>query len=255
MSSALEVAAIGMQAQQRALDTIASNVANINTPAFKRSQLRFSELIASPAIAESSGTSAQADAIAGVGQWSAPMLDAQGQLRSTGNQLDLAIDGPGFVELMGPSGKSLLWRGGTLRILNDGTLATADGIALRAGISVPADATSLRIDREGKVFATTSDTGTEAQLGSIGLVKVLDASAVDRLDGGIYAAHDELAVSFAAAGEDGLGYFAQGSLEQSNVDLNTEMVDLVVSQRAYGANAQVIRAADELLSLANNLRR
>lgn len=255
MSSALEISAVGMRAQQQALDTIAGNISNINTPAYKRSELRFSELVASPPADASAASSGSFDAIAGVGQWSQPMLDTQGQLQATGNALDLAIDGNGFIELMGPSGKTLLWRGGTLRILDSGMLATTSGVALKAGITVPADATAVRIDRDGKVYATVPGQSAESEIGSINLVKITDTQAVERLDGGFYAVRDDAKLTESAAGEDGLGYFVQGSLERSNVDLNSEMVNLLVAQRAYAANAQVVHAADELMSVANNLRR
>lgn len=254
MSSALEISAVGLRAQQQALDTIASNVANMNTPAYKRSELRFSELVAGPQVDRSANPTAS-DPIAGVSQSSMMMLDKQGQLQTTGNPLDLAIDGGGFLELMGPAGKTLLWRGGTLKVTDNGALATSSGIPLKAGISVPSDATAIRIDRQGKVFATTADNGGESEIGEIALVRISDPQQVERLDGGVYAVRDDVRVVEAAAGEEGLGYFVQGAIEQSNVDLNSEMVNLIIAQRAYGASAQVIRAADELLTMANNLRR
>lgn len=254
MSSAIEIAATGMRAQQRALDIIAGNVSNINTPAYKRSELRFSELVATSGATASTADASLLDSVAGVGQWSSPMLDAQGQIQSTGNSLDLAIDGNGFVELMGQAGKTLLWRGGTLRILNDGTIATSVGIPLKAGLTVPVDSTALRIDRDGKVFSNSNGPSGEVEIGSLNLVKIGDPHGVERLDGGVFVVRDSSPVTESAAGEDGLGYFVQGSLERSNVDLNSEMIGLIISQRAYGANAQVIRAADELLSIANRLR-
>jgi len=249
MSGALEVAAIGMRAQQRALDAIASNVSNINTPAFKRSEMRFAELV-SPV---TGGGGASREAVAGVDLRILPALDRQGQLDATGNPLDIAIDGAGFIELMGPAGRTLLWRGGRLRTLEDGTLATSAGLALKAGIEVPAESTQLRIDRTGKVFATRLD--GESEIGTIALVRPTEPDMIERLEGGIYALVDDGGAIEAAACEEGLGTIVQASLERSNVDLNNEMVALLISQRAYAANAQVVRVADEFLTLANNLRR
>ncbi len=257
MSGALEIAAVGMQAQQRSLDTIANNISNINTPTFKRSELRFSELVGSgSADAEAFPADlARRDAAAGV-EWRAwPVVDRQGPIEPTGNARDLAIDGLGFIELMGPAGRILLWRGGSLRVLEDGTLATSGGYALKAGINLPAEATGFRIDRDGKVYASLPEPQGETQIGQINLVKTADFAQLERLDGGVFALAEDGALTEAGPGEEGLGSLVQASLERSNVDLNTEMVSLLISQRAYAANAQVVRAADELYGIANGLRR
>jgi flagellar basal-body rod protein FlgG len=257
VSGALEIAAVGMQAQQRALDTIANNISNINTPAFKRSELRFSELVGSGAGAGpvAQANAVQSDALAGVEWQTRPLVDRQGQLEVTGNPRDLAIDGVGFIELLGPAGRTLLWRGGTLKVLDDGALASSAGYALKAGINVPSEAAGLRIDGTGKVFATLPAPQGEMEIGQINLVKASDSAQLERLDGGIFAAGDEQSLTEAGPGEEGLGTLVQSSVEHSNVDLNTEMVSLLISQRAYAANAQVIRAADELYGIANGLRR
>lgn len=256
MSAAMEIAAVGLRAQQRALEAIAGNISNVNTPAFKRSSLRFAELIATPVIDHDAGAAASIfSPTAGVAQWSQPMVNQQGLLESTGNSLDIALNGNGFIELMGPAGRTLLWRGGTLRVLDDGLLATSAGFALKAGVTIPSGAEGIRVDRDGKVYAVSADDRIEREVGRISLVKLDEGTPVERVDGGIYAIGDETNLMEAPAGEDGLGYFVQGSLERSNVDLNEEMVGLLVTQRAYAANAQVIRAVDEFLSLANGLRR
>lgn len=253
MSGALEIAAVGMRAHQRALDAIANNVSNMNTPAFKRSDIRFSELVDAAQVgSEASGI--RGDALAGVQFRASPFVDGQGKLQPTGNPYDLAIDGAGFIELMGSAGRTLLWRGGTLRVLSDGVLATSGGLGLKANINVPEDATALRIDRRGQVFAKLGDSAKESELGSITLVKPADATSLERLDGGMYGLADGETVAEAGAGEEGMGYFAQSSLEQSNVDLNSEMIGLIMAQRAYGASAQVAKAADELHGIANGLR-
>lgn len=254
MSGALEVAAIGMQAQQRALDTIANNISNVNTHAFKRSELRFSELVGGLAVADGAQPTGS-DQVAGVGWQTLPMVDRQGQLEVTGNSRDLAIDGNGFVELLGPSGRTLLWRGGTLRVLDDGALASSAGYPLKAGINLPAEATALRIGRDGKVYAVLPESQGETEIGQIRLVKPSDTTSIERLEGGIFAVSDEAVLRDGDPGQDGLGVLVQSSLERSNVDLNTEMVGLLISQRAYAANAQVLRAADELYGIANGLRR
>ncbi|WP_374531684.1 flagellar hook-basal body protein [Novosphingobium sp.] len=256
MSGALEIAMVGMRTQQQALLAVAGNISNINTPAYKRVDLRFVELVGvSPNSGANGAANTGTDVVAGVASWTAPTFDAQGQVEATGNPQDIAINGSGFIELLGPNGRSLLWRGGTMRIMEDGALATSSGQLFKAGINVPQDASALRIDSEGKVFVTQAGVVGETQIGEIGLIKVINPDAIERLDGGLYAVRDEAAVLAAAPGEDGLGTLSQGSIERSNVDLNSEMVALLIAQRAYAANAQVARAADEFFGVANGLRR
>lgn len=256
MSDAFYVGAVGLQAQQRALDGIANNIANVNTPSFKRSQLRFSDVVASrPVDVVTPDLSLLPADTAGVMLDSQFMINEPGELQRTGQQLDLAIDGAGFIELMGPGGQTLLWRGGALKVNEDGQLATSHGIALRAAINVPHDATAMEIGQDGVVRVTVPDSADPVELGQIQLVRINDPSAVERLDGGLYRVSDSSALTETAAGEDGSGLFVQGAIEGSNVALTDEMVRLMLVQRAYAANAQIVQAADQLMGIANGLRR
>lgn len=254
MSAGLDIAAIGMRTEQQALDAIAANISNVNTPTYKRSDLRFSELVAA-APSGNGDSAAGSDAISTVSLTTRPMVDQQGQLQTTSNALDVAINGSGFIELMGSDGQTLLWRGGTLQIQEDGTLATSSGYALKAAISVPRGASNLTVNPDGKVYVTEAGGQAPVQIGQIDLVGVPDASAIERRDGGVYAVNDGSQLTSAPPGQEGLGFLVQGEQEQSNVDLNTEMVNLLISQRAYAANAQVVQAADQLDGIANGLRR
>lgn len=256
MSGALEVAAVGMRAQQRALEVVAGNISNINTPTYKRIDMRFAELIGgTPNENGQASAVPRRDSVLGVSSWSLPSFDEQGRLDSTDSATDIAIDGSGFIEVLGPAGTTRLWRGGTLRVMDDGALATSAGWLLKASITVPSDASSMRIDGEGKVFIKQPGISGEAEIGRIELVKVLDPTAIERLDGGLYALRDDQGVLVGAPGEEGFGSIVQGSIERSNVDLNAEMVTLLIAQRAYAANAQVARAADDFYGIANGLRR
>lgn len=257
MSDALYVGAIGLQAQERALNVISNNIANINTPAFKRSDVRFSAMIASrndpdvPAATLSDGFAA-----AGVMASAAPAMDEPGELQSTGQAMDLAIQGRGFIELMGPGGQTLLWRGGTLKIGDDGMIAAAgSGLPLKAAITVPQDATGITIGSDGTVRALTSTDAEPVEIGQIQLVTASDASGFAALDGGLYRVDDDSRLRSAQAGEDGAGTLVQGSIERSNVEMSTQMVQLMLVQRAYAANAQIVQAADQLMAIANGLRR
>jgi flagellar basal-body rod protein FlgG len=257
MSDAFYIGAVGLDTQQRALEGIANNIANVNTPSFKRAQLRFSDMVASRVDADAGPADAAlaAATLAGVTLDPQFMLNEAGEIERTGRVMDVAIEGNGFFELMGPGGQTLLWRGGGLKINEDGLLASSTGLALKAGITVPADASALTIGSDGIVRATVADGSEPVELGQINLVKVDDVSTVDRLDGGLYRVRDAALPIEAQPGEDGVGTLVQGALEQSNVSLTDEMVRMMMVQRAYAANAQIVQAADQLMGIANGLRR
>jgi flagellar basal-body rod protein FlgG len=253
VNGAFYIGATGLAAEQRALDVVANNIANINTTAYKRASIRFSELVG--------GSAGDVDGAPTNGALYGVMVDSsardftQGEIKLTGNAADLAINGDGFVELMGPGGQVMLWRGGTLQVNPDGYLAGADGMPLKAMISVPLGAAALSVSADGKVQALLNGQSTPTVLGQLDLVRIKDVSQMRALDGGLYQAASEADLVTAAPGEDGAGVFAPGALENSNVQLTDEMVTLLLLQRAYSANAQVVQAGDQLMSIANNLRR
>lgn len=257
MNGAFHVGAIGLEAQQRALDTIANNISNVNTPAFKRSDVRFSEILASRADPGSLRADLAERGISTSGVVSDPlfMLNEQGKVETTGRPMDLAIEGQGFIELMGPGGQTLLWRGGTLKVGEDGLLSTVEGMPLKAAITVPTDASTIQVASDGIVRAVTGEGGDAVEIGQIMLVKVEDSSTLQRLDGGLYRAAESARLLDAQPGEDGTGLLVQGAVERSNVELTSEMVQLMLVQRAYAANAQIVQAADQLMAIANGLRR
>lgn len=256
MSDAFYVAAAGLRTQQQALDGIANNIANVNTIGFKRSQIRFADVVAvRDGDVVSSNLANPTDALSGVAIDAQLMLNQSGTIEHSGQAMDIAIDGRGFLELIGPDGQTFLWRGGGLRVNEDGLLATANGLPLRAGITVPDDALALEIGSDGMVRALTASDAAPIELGQISLVRLDDAGAVERLDGGLYRVRPDARITEASPGEDGLGLLIQGAVERSNVQLNDEMVQLMLVQRAYAANAQIVQAADQLAAVANGLRR
>ena len=257
MNGAFHIGAIGLDAQQRALDTIANNISNLNTPAFKRSQVRFTEIMATRADPEAvrADLGQSLAMTAGVRSDAMFMLDEQGRLQATGRAMDLAVDGAGFIELMGPAGQTLLWRGGPLKVNEDGLLASQAGLPLRAAITVPVDATEIEVDADGLVRARTGEAGEPVEIGRIMLVRLDDPGAVERLDGGLYLVADSSRLVEARPGEDGTGLLVQGAVEGSNVEMTSEMVQLMLVQRAYAANAQIVQAADQMMALANSLKK
>ncbi|MFI4973087.1 MAG: flagellar hook-basal body protein [Caulobacterales bacterium] len=256
MNGAFYIGATGLAAEQRALEVIANNIANINTPAFKRAEVRFSELVA-----ENGGTSDQPlttnglAPLLGVMVDSSPRLFAQGEITQTGKPLDLAIDGDGFIELMGPGGQAMLWRGGTLQVNSDGYLAGANGLPLKAMISVPTGSSQLSVGSDGKVQALLPGQTSPTEIGQIDLALPKDMTTLQSMNNGLYQTASESDLLTVAPGQDGGGVISPGALESSNVQLADEMITLLLLQRAYAANAQVVQAGDQLMSIANSLRR
>jgi flagellar basal-body rod protein FlgG len=259
MSGALQVSAVGLREQQRALNIIANNIANVNTPAFKRDDIRFAEIVmerTGPQLATPGlpGSDAR-NQYSGVQLTGMPMLFEQGALRRTEQSLDLAVDGAGFIEVLGPGAQTYLWRGGRLRVMGDGRLANEQGMVLAAAITIPEDATTLTIGRDGTVTAVVGEEIEPLELGQIELVRVISESDVDRIDGGLFRLADGAELRTGSAAEDGMGSLVQGSVEQSSVTFDDEMIQLLLVQRAFAANAQIVQAADQLLGIANNLKR
>jgi flagellar basal-body rod protein FlgG len=186
---------------------------------------------------------------------STPLDFTEGPIQTTGQPLDVAIEGPGFIELMGPGGQPLLLRGGTLQVNSDGYLAAPNGMALKAMVSVPTGTTAISISQDGKVYAAVSGETTPELIGQIDLVTAKDQSTLTPLSGGLYSVANESDLVTSAPGEEGAGLLVSGALEGSNVQLSDELTTMLLIERAYGANAQVVQAGDQLMSIANNLKR
>jgi flagellar basal-body rod protein FlgG len=257
MNGAFYIGATGLRSQQTALEVAANNIANVNTPAFKRSQVRFADLMAAgPVRSELALFSPDAAALlSGVAARGTEQIFTQGDLRQTGEALDLAIDGDGFIELVDPAGRTLLWRGGRLNVNSDGVLAASNGMALKAMISIPVDASELSISGDGTVRVASGSGSVTTEVGQIGVVLARDLSGLEAMGDGLYRTQSDADLMTTRAGEDQAGLLKQGAIETSNVELSDEMVNLLVLQRAYGANAQVLQAGDQLMAIANSLRR
>jgi len=258
MNGVLFIGATGLRAQQSAVDVVANNIANINTPAYKRSTVAFSELVSQGlAVARADGTgAATSDGPQGVMVAASPKVFEPGELRRTDNPSDIGIRGAGFIELMAPGGQTLLWRGSALRVNPDGFLAAANGMQLKASISVPREATNVQIAQNGIVSAVIPGAAKPEQIGQIELVTLSDTRGLIAVGDGMYRIDDPLAdVVRGLPGDGTLGLIQQGFSEASNVNLADEMVGMVMMQRAYSANARVIQVADEMMETVNQLRR
>jgi flagellar basal-body rod protein FlgG len=261
MFDALYIGATGMQAQQAHVDAIANNLANVNTPAFKKNRVNFSELVVTSAMAGQQGapledTSALVALGAGVQLASSAKAFDPGDVKKTDSPMDLAIIGDGFLELTMPDGSRAFARGGTLKVNADGQLATANGVPLKPSVSVPGNAEALIVSPTGRVQARIPNQANAIDVGQIELVRFVNPQGLLAAGGNLYRSTESSGEPIAGrAGEDGMGTIAQGMLEGSNVRLVDEMVGLMVAQRAYEASVKVVQAADEMLGLINGLRR
>ncbi|OLL30859.1 hypothetical protein BTH42_14885 [Burkholderia sp. SRS-W-2-2016] len=257
MNNVFYIGAMGLNAQQTAVDVTANNIANMNTPAFKRGTVAFSELLTSAAAPLNRATANETvSTAAGVAADPSPHVFTAAELRPTGSALDLAIRGDGFIELASDSGQATLWRGGVLHVGNDGYLTAPNGQPLKSMISVPRDASGITISATGQVQAVLANQTDPVDLGEIELVMPTDVRALQATGDGVYRIQDDgIALTRLRPGEDNAGTLAQGFSEASNVSLSDELVSLMLYQRAYASNARLVQAGDELMAIANGLKR
>lgn len=263
MLDALYIAATGMQSQQTNVDTIANNLANVNTPGFKKGRVSFSDLVSQDTTPVSTGSAdlvinLAAAARTGVGVGIASMgrvLDV-GDMKKTDSPYDVAIAGQGFLEVQMPDGSRAFTRGGTLKVNPDGMLSTQSGYPLKPGIAIPDNATDMSITADGHVMVRVAGQATATDAGQLELVKFPNAGAITPMGDNLYRTNDTAGEPIAMrAGDDGTSQIQQGFVESSNVKLIDEMVSLMVAQRAYQANVKIAQASDEMLGMINNLRR
>jgi flagellar basal-body rod protein FlgG len=262
MIRALYTAASGMTAQQANIDNVAHNLANVNTAGFKKSRVEFEDLVYEQVQAPGTPTSTEAEAPVGleVGLGTRIVATARnfsaGNLRSTSGPLDLAIQGQGFFQVTMPGGLTGYTRAGALHLNGQGQLVTAEGMLLEPAITIPANATSISVSKDGIVSVVTSDTSDPQQVGVIELAQFQNPAGMEAKGGNLFAATIASGdPSTGTPGSEGLGTLQQGFLEDSNVSVVEEMVNMILGQRAYEANSRVIRAADEMLQQVNNLPR
>jgi len=262
MIRALYTAASGMSAQQLNLDTIANNLANSSTTGFRQLRLQFQDMLyqnlVTPGAAQSQST-VSAGLQIGLGTKSAAteVIMTQGELNQTNNPLDMAIEGPGFFQVQRPDGTTAFTRAGQFHLNNQGTIVTTDGDTLQPNITIPASATAITITQYGVVNASLPGQTNPAQLGQIQLVTFANPGGLESMGSNLLrqtlSSGDPVVGT--PGGTEGLGTLQQGYLENSNVDVVTEFVQMVLAQRAYESNSKVIKAADDMYSQVNNMTR
>lgn len=261
MLRAFSTAATGMTAQQMMVDVIANNLANINTTGFKRAQIDFQDLLyvkmAEPGTEVSSGINTPVGLEVGNGVRAASTIRVftAGEFQNTGRKLDIAIQGDGFLQVTMPNGDIRYTRDGALQINRDGTLVTTTGYAIEPAITVPIDAVSVDIGKDGGVNVT-DPTGTSSVVGTIDLVRFSNPSGLSAEGDNLLAQTEASGTpTTGTAGENGFGSIQAGFLEKSNVQMVTELVNLITAQRAYEINSRAIKAGDDMLRTANSVVR
>lgn len=259
---ALSIAATGMDAQQRRVEVISNNLANMNTSAYGARRAEFSDLHYQIVRAAGASSSATGDIVPegvqlglGVKTASVSVDMSQGTLRATEGDLDVAIEGRGFLEVTLPSGETAYTRDGALKRSPDGVIVNADGFALTGGLTVPPDARRVTINQAGEMFVLLSGQTIEQNIGQIGLVTFANENGLEPIGGNLYR---ETAASGTALqgqpGEDGRGTLRQGYLEESNVDVVQQIAELIEAQRGYELNSKVMSAADQMLGATTQIR-
>ena len=259
---ALYIASTGMSAQERNVEVISNNIANMRTTGYKRQRAEFQDLLYQQITRAGSQTSDQGTMVpagleigSGVRTVATPRVMSQGSVNMTERELDVAIRGEGFFMIQLPDGRTGYTRDGSFERSADGTLVNSSGYAVDPGISIPGDARGVSISPDGTVEAYIGTSTVPTQLGQLQLARFVNKSGLESMG-------DNLFLETAASGPaqvgvpnaDGAGDLLQNYLELANVNSVTEIADLIAAQRAYEMNARVISGADQMMQATSQLR-
>ncbi|CUH86616.1 Distal rod protein [Phaeobacter sp. CECT 5382] len=259
---ALKIAATGMSAQQLRVETISNNLANMNTTAYNPRRAEFADLhyqqvTRAGTVNASDGTVLPTGVQVGLGVRPAAISVhlAQGALEQTNSDLDVAIEGKGYLEVTLPSGQSAFTRDGSLKRSAEGLIVTSDGYAVSPDVTIPDDALSISINPDGEIYAYFTE-GAEGQLlGQFNLAGFTNPKGLEAIGGNLFTETEASgAPNLSTPGEDGLGSFRQGYLEGSSVDAVLEVTELIEAQRGYEMNSKVISAVDQMMSATTQIR-
>ncbi|MGD8427248.1 MAG: flagellar basal-body rod protein FlgG [Balneolaceae bacterium] len=261
--NALSTAALGMSAQQKTVDNIANNLANVNTTGFKRSKIAFQDLFYQNIAASKrgeAGNGGTAGSILQMGHGSKPVATvrnfSQGSLEETGSSLDVAINGDGFFQVEMPDGSISYTRDGNFSMDAGGRLVTQSGLPLADQIEIPQDAVGIKISKDGIVSAKLDGDRGTIELGQLELAKFVNPGGLEALGDNLFAKTETSGMPFFGnPAQDGFGGLQQGFLEQSNVDVVTEMVNLIQAQRAYETNSKMVQTAEDMMAMTNSIKR
>jgi flagellar basal-body rod protein FlgG len=257
-SAALQVARTGLEAQDTRMRVIANNLSNSSTTAFKRDRANFATLAyqdARVAGQQSSNQSAFATGLnlgTGVGVQSTTRVDEQGTLDSTGNSLDLAINGSGYFQVLLPSGALAYTRAGNFSLSAEGQMVNSSGYVIQPAITIPTGSTAVTMAKDGTVSAMLPGATTATQIGQMTIANFANPTSLLALGDNLYQETGASGVAqIGVAGTAGRGTISSGYLEASNVNITAELVDMIECQRAYEINSKMISSVDEMLKNAN----
>lgn len=261
---ALRTAASGMYAQQINIEVISNNIANINTTSFKKNKAEFQDLMyqevhvnpltsSAPGVDETSNTKIQIGN--GVKPAASTKIFTQGDITPTNNQLDLAIQGEGFFQVRKSDGTIAYTRDGSFKVNADGKIVTSGGNELDPGFTLTSDISSVAIGNDGTVTAHLGN-GSTTQLGNIELARFMNTGGLVALGDNLYAESPASGQPILGTpGQEGFGDIHQGYLEASNVDIVEEMIAMIAAQRAYEINSKTVQTVENMMTMANNLKR
>ncbi|MGE4529550.1 MAG: flagellar basal-body rod protein FlgG [Rhodospirillaceae bacterium] len=259
---ALSIAATGMQAQQTNVEVISNNIANMNTTAYSRRRAEFNDLLYQNMKRQGSATSDTGTVVPagiqiGLGVRTAAVyrITEQGSLTSTDNTLDLAIEGKGYFQITLPSGDTAYTRAGSFQLSSTGQIVTNDGYTVQPGITIPTNATSVTVNSSGEVWVKIDGQTTQSNVGALQTATFINEAGLEAIGDNLYL--ETTASGTPSSGTPdttGFGSILQGYLETSNVNVVTEITDLISAQRAYEMNSKVVQTSDDMLATVSNMK-
>lgn len=261
---ALTTASLGMSSQQKSVDNIANNLSNVSTTGFKKSNIAFQDLFYEDIAVSKSGASANRMSNdsprlqLGHGSQAVSTIRnfTQGSISETGNPLDMAISGDGFFRVEKPDGSIGYTRDGNFTRDSSGMLVNSSGLPLAEQIEVPMEAKAVEVSQDGTITALMGGDNREIELGQIELARFSNPAGLDAEGGNLFSETQASGRPFIdRPGAEGFGNVRQGYLEGSNVDVVTEMVQLIEAQRAYETNSKMVQSAEDMMSVTNSIKR
>jgi flagellar basal-body rod protein FlgG len=251
-----------MEAQKLNIDVISNNLANVNTVGFKKSRADFQDLLyqtlREPGASSAEGSQVPSGIQVGLGvkPVAVQKMFQQGDFMLTSNPLDFVIEGEGFFQILMPDGTISYSRAGAFKLDSEGRVVNSDGYPLEPAVTVPANTLNISAGADGRVSVVQAGSTASTEIGQIELARFINPGGLKAIGKNLFQQTDSSGEP--ATGNpstDGLGTLAQGFLEMSNVNIVEEMVNMIISQRAYEVTSKVVQASDEMLQTANNMKR
>jgi flagellar basal-body rod protein FlgG len=259
---AMNIAATGMSAQQTFVEVTANNIANVNTTAYKLQRPAFEDLLyqterRAGATSSDTGTIIPTGIQIGIGVKTAAVyrVSTQGNLQQTGNPLDLAIQGPGYFQILQPDGTTAYTRSSSFQLSPTGEIVTTDGFVVQPGVTLPQNTLAVTVNQSGQVLAQVAGQTNPQTVGQLQLATFPNEGGLEALGGSLYLQTQASgAPTTGNPGATGFGTINQGMLETSNVDIVSEITNLITAQRAYEMNSKVIQTSDQMMQTLTQIQ-